>query len=323
MKPDSITRIRSRVTRSNYCSINWMRIRSLNSPSHDCPNSLHEALWDFHTVGNFAMVRHRSPRVDNRISRTCVPADYVMAHAVWRLDQKWDAEGVAHDNPIEKRLVPSLVRLSYRNPQSRWFANELGGSTIDEFDRRQQQDADSFEPSEDYSQNEFIQGQYVLRAFWQNVNAVGPVGEEFRSVRSEAALQLANKMLEHSHMLTSMPTWMDFLFLNVKGREPLARDFLKSFQAKLAANKHMQDWTLKLNWSYLARMRPLPKAHEFIALFPTQAKSSLEFGNPDQSLVTSSRRSQTRDRSRMPGFGGTEQSDSRPQIPSLPGNASN
>ncbi len=212
------------------------------------------------------------------------PSDFVLAHVIWQLDQKWDAQSIDQDNPVEKEIVPELIRLSYLDPQATKLANVLGGSTLNEFNRRQQRQVYSFKESNDPMQNEYIEGQYVSRDFWQSLNAIGPAGAKFRKEHSQQALELAEQFLNKSFSLTSLPNWTDFLFLEVEDREPLARNFWKSFRDKVEADKNHQPWTLNVLWSYLARIRPMPQASDFVAVFPKQPSSFSDFGNPEQTL---------------------------------------
>ena len=76
--------------------------------------------------------KHRSPR------RFCSPA-----HAIWRLDQS-DAAAVAHDNPVELKIAPLLLRLGHGIPSIQNLAMSLGGSTVDQLERRQQRGVVSF-----------------------------------------------------------------------------------------------------------------------------------------------------------------------------------
>lgn len=229
---------------------------------------------------------HFSTNPDNDRT-TFHPRDYVLAHAVWRLDQQWDAEENAHDNAAESRLVPLLLQSSYGGDQTfRKLANELGGATLDEFNRRQQRFVRSSEPNPtDYTENEYLGGKYVHRVFWQSINTGGPAGARFRRERSAEALEFAQRMLSESHSLSFLPaSWMDFLFLEVEGREPLARDFWKTFQSRVAADSFSRDRAMKLQWEYLARIRPLPAASEFVAVFSGQPRSHFDFQNAQSVL---------------------------------------
>ena len=212
------------------------------------------------------------------------PSDFVLAHVIWRLDEKWDSESNDHDNAIEREIVPELIRLSYLDSQAEKLATILGGSALDEFIRRRQRQVHSFKKSDDPSKNESIENQPISRDFWQLVNAVGPAGARFRKENTHEALELAEHLLDKSLSLTSLPTWTDFLFLEVEGGKPLAHDFWNSFRDKVEADKNDRPWALGVLWSYLAKIRPLPTASEFVAVFPKQSPSYGDFGNPERAL---------------------------------------
>lgn len=213
------------------------------------------------------------------------PRDYVLAHAIWRLDQKWDSEPGSIDNPAERELVPLLMQLGYRATEIRKLCDILGGSAIDEFHRRKQSHIHSYQPSTDSSKNEYLAGgEFVLRDYWESLNAAGPAGANFRMRHAQSALQLAEVLLTKSHSLTSVPNWTPFLFRDVEGREPLARDFWMSFHTKVSSDPGVRAWAVGVQWDYLARIRPLPPAAEFVAAFPKESLQFGDFGNCEQSL---------------------------------------
>ncbi len=220
----------------------------------------------------------QTPQTDRK------PSDFVLAHVIWQLDQKWDAQSNDHDNPVEREIVPELIRLSYLDPQATKLAVILGGSTLNEFNRRQQRLVYSFKENSDPTKNEYLEGQYISRDFWQSLNAVGPAGANFRKEHSYQALELAEQLLNKSFSLTSLPNWTEFLFLEVEGREPLARDFWKTFRDKVEADRSHSPWRLSVLWSYLARIRPMPPASEFVAAFPKKSPSYGDFNNPEQTI---------------------------------------
>ena len=212
------------------------------------------------------------------------PSDFVLAHVIWRLDEKWDSESNDHDNAIEREIVPELIRISSLDSRAENLATILGGSALDEFIRRRQRLVHSFKKSDDPSKNESIEAQPISRDFWQLVNAVGPAGARFRKENTHEALELAEHLLDKSLSLTSLPTWTDFLFLEVEGGKPLAHDFWNSFRDKVEADKNDRPWALGVLWSYLAKIRPMPTASEFVAVFPKQSPSYGDFGNPERAL---------------------------------------
>jgi len=214
------------------------------------------------------------------------PRDYVLAHVVWRLDQKWDAQQSSIDNAAERKLVPLLMQLGYRAPQIRKLCDILGGSAIDEFHRRGQAHIHSYQPSTDSSKNEYLSGgEFVLRDYWESLNAVGPAGASFRKRQPQSALDLAEVLLRKSHSLTSVPEWTRFLFLEVEGRDPLAKDFWKSFHTRVSTDPGVRGWAVGVQWDYLSRIHPLPPAADFVAAFPTESVKFGDYGNCEQSLT--------------------------------------
>lgn len=216
--------------------------------------------------------------------RALKPSDFVLAHVVWRLDQLGDQASSGQDNTVERIIVPNLLRISYRVPQVRGLIEELGGASLDEFQRRQQAGVYSYKPSSDYSENEFISGDHIRRAFWQAVNSRTPSGAKFRKENSEQILDLAEMMLKKSFSLTSVPDWTQFLFLDVEGGEPLAKAFWEKFRTRVESDAGTRSWSLGVLWTYLSRIKPSPSAADFIAAFPKEVKSFGDYGNPEEGL---------------------------------------
>lgn len=214
------------------------------------------------------------------------PGDFVLAHAVWKLDQRWNAEGLTQDNPVEDRIAPKILQLGYGVPNIQKLAFALGGSKVEEFERRQERRIENFQPSTDFSENEFIEGEQVNRPLWQSINAVGAMGAHFRNYYVREALELAERLSSRLHVTNSIPDWMGFLFLDVEGRDPLARDFWKSFQNKVQSDDFSRMHLVNLDWSYLSRIRPLPDVSEFATVFLDQDGSPGPFFNPNQALAS-------------------------------------
>ena len=221
---------------------------------------------------------------DGSGAKSLVPADFVLAHAIWKLDQRDDTTSELLDNPVETTIVPELLRLSYRDQKIRVLAAELGGTVMEQFERQRSEGGRGWSADNDSRLNEYVAGQFVRRSFWEGLNSPTPLGAEFRQQHSSQALELAETLLQKSHSLTSLPTWMNFLFLEVKGRDPLARDFWKRFSARIEVEESIRPWAVAVRWSYLARIRPVPSATEFAACLPTTLTSSTMVTTPEQSL---------------------------------------
>ena len=212
------------------------------------------------------------------------PRDFVLAHAVLALDRKWDSQPHTKDNPTEQEIVPDLLRISYQQPQARHMAIALGGSVLNEFLRREQQNVHGYAPSNDFGKNDYVEGEPILRAFWEPLNASGPAGARFRQQHAYHARELAERFLAKEHSLTSLPNWTSFLFLEVEGREPLAKDLWKSFQNKVDADQGVRHWALAVKWDYLVKMNPLPPAAEFVNAFPVTANDFGDIVSPENVL---------------------------------------
>ena len=218
-------------------------------------------------------------------SATNTPADFVLAHALWRLDEKWDAQPSA-DNPVEARITPLLLRLSYRNSTTRSLAALLGGSAYDQFQQRRQRTVQGFDTRDPMKPTEWVEMQQVDKDFWEALNDPGPVGADFRRRRLEQIRGLADMLLAKSNLMgAELPKWTGFLFLEVEGSQSLAREFWPKFQAKVVGSASV--WQKEgLQWSYLSRIRPLPEVAEFVAAFPGTSDGSAPFMNSELALST-------------------------------------
>lgn len=212
-------------------------------------------------------------------------SDFVLAHVIWKLNQKSPNSPGDRNNRIQEQISPRLLRLSYSQPMIRPVAETIGGSVVDEFHRRLQRGVHGYAPSSDASQNEFVDGEMILRNFWVAINSTDHAGANFRRTHAHQAVELAKQRLARSQGMMSIPGWMNYLFLEVEGREPLARDVWKSFEGACVSDPASKGHVLNLKWNYLARMRPIPDAAEFISVVQKTDVEQEPFFNPDTALA--------------------------------------
>lgn len=213
------------------------------------------------------------------------PSDFVLAHVIWKLDGMIPKSGSNQDNAIEARIAPPLLQLSYSHPNVRSLAEAIGGSVIEEFHRRLARDVSGYQPSPDPTQNSFIEGEMVLQKFWMLVNLQDDVGAQFRRNQVYYAVEFAKQKLAKSHSMMSIPTWMDFLFLPVAGREPLAREVWHAFESAVAMDAGSEWHSLNSKWNYLARMRPIPGNSEFIRVVQKANLENQSFFDAEKALA--------------------------------------
>jgi hypothetical protein len=214
-----------------------------------------------------------------------------IAQALWRFDQKFDAERNSttdplsiveadgsqrnllnaidpdRDNPVERRLTPLIMRLSYPNQERLKYAEILGGSTYERFllrnDWRSLPDRSGTSPHVGEFENRV--NPWFYRLLWLR----SPIAAAFRQQQSNAILTIAkNAMTDFTLNSGTFPQDLDFLFLDrefAPDHPSLAMQFWPQLD-RLAASapKYSQQQSLQLRWSYLARMWPESKPEMFI-----------------------------------------------------------
>ena len=213
-------------------------------------------------------------------------SDFALAHVIWKLSTQWSAQNADQDSPLQRCLSPRLLRLSYSQPMVRPLAEAIGGSVVETFLQRLQKDVHGFEPSADPTKNEYLEGEPVLKDFWTVVNATDHVGARFRRDHATQAIEFAKQRLARSFGMVSIPNWMNFLFLEVDGRGPLASDTWKAFQVAVENDPASRGHSLNLKWDYLAHIRPAVDVSEFIRVVPKGGTVTEDFFHPETSLAS-------------------------------------
>jgi hypothetical protein len=195
---------------------------------------------------------------------------YVVAHAVWLLDQRLDAEAPDAPNIVEERIVPRLIQKSYpfrysiREEEPLGMAVALGGPEIERFLLRQDW---SKTPAPFPSQEPFFDIAHRVRANpWLYFLAYldGPVAAEFRVEHVERLLQMARRINEGGEPFGSH--WdrrhLNFLFQDLdRGERSLAFQFWPQYRERA---RTWGDWELSALLHYLVRMEPLSTAEMYV-----------------------------------------------------------
>ncbi|MDB5387611.1 MAG: repeat protein [Planctomycetaceae bacterium] len=217
-----------------------------------------------------------------------------IAQAVWRLDQKLDAESrneaedVAHtdeeirelglaaaihpdrDNLVERRITPVLMQLSYLNPSRLEYAAILGGSAYERFllrnDWRRPADRSGMSPHVGDYQN------YVNPWFYKLIWLRTHFGTAFRRNQSQEVMMIAHNGLSEFVLSSgSLSTDFDFLFLDrefSKDHPSLAMKFWPDLDRLVRSSpRDAQQQMLKMRWDYLGRLWPESRLEDFIDAF--------------------------------------------------------
>ncbi len=205
-----------------------------------------------------------------------------IAQAIWRLDQRLDAEAEKkavtsdpaeiskrglfaaihpeEDNIVEQRITPQIMKLSYGNNQRLAYAALLGGSSYEEFLLRNDWRRIATEGGGDdvdlgHSQN-YVNG-WFHKLLWLR----SPLGTAFRDQQSDAILKYCrNGLSEFSMMTASFPKELDFVFWDCqfsKRHPSLAMRFWPELDGRVKAQpSYSREQTLKMRWDYLTRLWP-------------------------------------------------------------------
>lgn len=183
------------------------------------------------------------------------PSDFVMAHAIYRLDEMLDARDDSTDNLIETRLVPRIMKLGHRGGMLLEIADLLGGTAIETLRSRS-----STVQVRDASPSRFIGGVEVDAALFESAQLRSDAGRRFRRARKGELLQMVSRCLttEFGTMSSNLPNWMDFLFLPVDSQEMLAVKYWPEFN-RLMRTHFGGEGEVARRWEYLSRLFPSPK----------------------------------------------------------------
>ena len=216
-----------------------------------------------------------------------------IAQAIWRLDQRLDAESAVDnaaasydpnlvakrglyaaidqesDNLVERRITPLIMKLSYGNAHRLEYAAVLGGSVYEEFLLRN----DWRRPATNGYGEDLSVGDsdnYVNGWFYKLLWLRSPLGTAFRDQRSDEIVKLCrNGLSDFSLASGTLPAALDFLFLDreYSRRQPsLAMKFWPEVDGRAnAASKHELQEMLRMRWDYLGRLWPESTSEMFLS----------------------------------------------------------
>ena len=190
----------------------------------------------------------------SRRGESMAMSDYVLAHAIWMLDERLKAERARKPNIIQQRITPALIRWHYGDgfAAAMQIALHFGGPALDDFLTRQ----DWRSTPGHFGPNSLsIEGADVNRWLYLLAGLPSPAGREFRVQHASAVAGLAETILTQGHGMEPQEH-LDFLFLDLDlGEQSPAMEFWPRF-LEIVNERRSFEPLLSL-WTYLARMEPL------------------------------------------------------------------
>ena len=172
---------------------------------------------------------------------------YVIAHAVWKLDQLLDARDDSHPNIVEQNVVPNLICWQYNNGTSLRLAAVLGGPSIEQFLYRHDW--------RDYKKRLLgisFGGGFTNGALFLLANLKSSFGQKFRKENKSLLMNYADTIdimwFGESGLFGQSP--FDFLFID----KEIALEYWPKFKARTMSKNYD---ALKRQFRYLVNMEPL------------------------------------------------------------------
>ncbi|MBN1591129.1 MAG: hypothetical protein JW888_16565 [Pirellulales bacterium] len=216
-----------------------------------------------------------------------VPRDAVLAHAIWKLDERLDQQDNTRDNPIEQRITPALLRLDARPGNLFTMAGILGGREYEQFVLRHNWRA---KPSDwsDFENVERVGSAEVNRWRYLAAHLDSPAGRAFRRKNVGPVFEMSEQIVRDSRDFGSsrFPDSLDYLFFDVAdGPGSLAERFWPSFD-RLATNEpHSLNEAVAIRWNYLVRMQPRCTPERFAEVYRRYGDCRVIQGNSRNSVL--------------------------------------
>jgi len=188
------------------------------------------------------------------------PAGYVVAHAVWLMDELLDSQDDSALNVIERVVVPEIVCWNYNKMPILRIAAHLGGPAVARFASRQKWYAEAESLPHD---------QRLGIGFGREVNgwayllatSDSPGGRKFRREHSDKVFEIADMVVERGNH--DLKEEADFVFSDLElGKESLAARYWPKFKAFASRSKGSGGLQLKLD--YLGRMEPVSTTEMYV-----------------------------------------------------------
>ncbi len=206
------------------------------------------------------------------------PADYVLAHVIWKLDAIYDAEDDSSDNPIEERIVASIMQKRSRRGHL-GICQALGGTIFERFILRHNV---RILPDQ-MKGNEFVTGRITIGSVawnrWLYIAATidSPAGKRFRISHRNLILAYASTVIKSSNHINYFEDVerMGFLFLDPELKnDSLAAIFWPTYTHHTKFDEGAGRVIIGNRWKYLARMQPYVTVKAFVESYSPIEKTN-------------------------------------------------
>ena len=181
---------------------------------------------------------------------------FPVAHAVWKLSDKLQADNAPSPNVIQERIVPEIIRYNCNtnNEGPMLIAAYFGGPVIDKFLMRHRWETDAnYLP---YDEKIYSSGTFINKWLYMLAYLNDEAGREFRRKNADSIMQLADKFC--NNLFFNWDNQIGFIFKD----QSIAKEFWPRF-VNLIRNKPSNS-KLETQWLYLLKMGAAAKPEMFV-----------------------------------------------------------
>lgn len=203
---------------------------------------------------------------------------YVVAHAIWTLDQHLDAKDDQTPNLVEQRVPRALLTWHFRDENALQLANAIGGCPeLDRYLLRQDWRLSGTELHREYAnQLHFHAGSSINKWLYLLANLNSPAGFAFRQQHRREIMEMADNYLKASQQ-DELP---DFLFMDLDlGPKSLAAEYWSRLISVVR-----DDQRLETQFSYLVRMEPVSVPDMYVQAWRQHVGDGFSFRSAIQKL---------------------------------------
>ncbi|MEZ6046180.1 MAG: hypothetical protein R3C11_11545 [Planctomycetaceae bacterium] len=226
-------------------------------------------------ISGYRLIRHdqqyefetrQVKTLTNPVRTPMVASDFVLAHAIWKLDELLDTTNPDEDNPIETEIVSALLRIDQKGSPYLNLCSILGGTIYDKFLLRHDwspvSELDSrFQPNLTY-----VGGVQINEWFYKAASLNSEWGTTFRNQNRTEVLQMAKQIT--TNPFTTKFEQLEFLFLDKnKSNYFLAEKFRPTFFNQTIPSENNRMEMLSLRLKYLVEMQPHVKTDHFVKAY--------------------------------------------------------
>jgi hypothetical protein len=184
---------------------------------------------------------------------------YVVAHAVWKMDEYLDTQDPQLENVIERKVVPAFLAENYDDINLVMLTNAIGSEALDCYLLRRDWRADAKRIPWDHQFH--VQGSEVNGWLYLLSILDSPGGESFRQEHAHRIREMADGVTARVDAVEELA----FLFVDLdKGEKSLACQYWPRF--KTLSRRRKRD-AIVMQYEYLLRMEPVSTADMYVEAF--------------------------------------------------------